>query len=133
MTQSMSWPDSGTPSRLALMRSTAAGTSPSPAADGTGRAASVIGPPALGQVGAGERRGQQPGQLGRPGCGVHQQAGPARLYQQLAAAPARQQRLAVAADHGDRGQGAATGGMQGGDETAFGAEGEPVGGVLDVT
>src|SRR5215471_3864679 len=126
MTQSMSWPDSGTPSRLALMRSTAAGTSPSLAAGGTGRAASLIGAAALGQVGAGERGGQQPGQLGRPGDGVHQQAGAASLDQQLAAAPARQQRLPVAADHGDRDQGAAAGGVQGGDETAFGAQGEPV-------
>src|SRR5215467_3870762 len=99
MTQSMSWPDSGAPSRLALMRSTAAGAGRSLAAGGTERAASLTGALALGQVGAGERRGQQPGQLGRPGGGIDQQAWPARLDQQLAAAPARQQRLAVAADH----------------------------------
>src|SRR5262249_58772867 len=91
MTQSISWTDSGTPSRLALIKSTAAGTGRSLVAGGTGGAASVTGVPALDQVGAGERRRQQPGQLDRPGGGGHEQAGPARLDQQLTAAPARHQ------------------------------------------
>src|SRR5579859_8236185 len=101
MTQSISWPVSGTPSRLALITSTAAGTG------GTGRAASATRAAAVGQIGAGERGRQQPGQLGRPGGGVYEQAGPARLDEQLAAPAAGQQPLAVATYHADRGQGAA--------------------------
>src|SRR5262249_61709467 len=96
MTQSISWTDSGTPSRLALIKSTAAGTGRSLVAGGTGGAASVTGVPALDQVGAGERRRQQPGPLDRPGGGVHEQAGPPRPQQQPTAAPARPQPPAAA-------------------------------------
>ena len=68
----------------------------------------------------------------RPGVGVHQQAGAARLEQELPAAAAGQERLAVPGDHADRGERPAAGRVQRGDQAAFGAQGEPVGRVLHV-
>ena len=67
-----------------------------------------------------------------PRAGVHQQAQAARLQQELPAAPAGEEVLAVPGDHAHRGQRAAARRVQRGDQPAFGAEREAVGRVLDV-
>src|SRR5215472_17657918 len=107
MSQRISSPVSSTPSRLARIRSTAwYAARPGAAA---GRAGSAIVAARAGQVGPGERRRQQTAELGGPGVGVDQQAGAARFEQELAAAPAGEEALAVPGDHAHRGQRAAAG------------------------
>src|SRR5215475_12612223 len=101
MSQRISSPVSSAPSRLARIRSTAAYAAPAavPEAAVVVRAGSPIAVTGRGQVGLGERRRQQAPELGGPGVGVHQQAGAARLEQELAAAPAWQEARAVPGDH----------------------------------
>ena len=67
-----------------------------------------------------------------PLAGVHEQLGAAVLEQDLAAAPARGERLPVAGRHAEGDQAAVPARHERGDEAALGAQREPVGGVLDV-
>src|SRR5580693_1967765 len=90
--QRISSPDSWRPSRLAVIRLTAS-VIPAP---GPGAALGWALVPALGQVGAGERGGQQDPQLHRAARGLDQEILTAGFEQELPAAAARQQRLPVA-------------------------------------
>src|SRR5690242_5339642 len=100
MSQRISSPVSAAPSRLARIRYTAAYAGAAP----PGPAGSVIAVARGCQVGLGERRRQQLAELDGPGVGVHQQARPARLEQELPATPAGEEMLAVPGDHAHRGQ-----------------------------
>src|SRR6266850_1150198 len=114
------------PSRLALMSETASVT-----------VLPSSGLPAGSEIGVGEGGREQDLQLDRAVRGVDQQVTAAGLEQQLAAATAGQQRLAVARDdrHGAQrssaggARGPGTGGVKGRDQAAFGAQGQAVGGV----
>ena len=128
MSQRISSPVSSAPSRLARIRSTAcvrpagwtrpAGQSSPPRA--AARSAWVNGD--------GSRR---PSSMG-PASVSTSRPGPPASSRSCRQRPQGRRRCAVPGDHAHRGQRAAAGRVQRGDQPAFGAEREPVGGVLDV-